>query len=163
MDKDAFHSRFGHLFEHSPWVMERAWAYRPFADPDGLCDAFLQVLASATEDERLALVQAHPRLADKAQMAEGLTDASAAEQVSAGLTALTPDEFRLFHEMNDVYSNRFGFPFVICVRLHDKTAILRVMGKRMKRDRETELAEAIVQVGLIARLRLGLVPWEALA
>jgi 2-oxo-4-hydroxy-4-carboxy-5-ureidoimidazoline decarboxylase len=163
MDKAAFLSRFGHLFEHSPWVVERAWAYRPFADPDALYDAFLQVLADATEEERLALVQAHPRLADKAQIAEGLTADSAAEQASAGLTALTPDEFRLFHGLNNVYSDRLGFPFVICVRLHDKAAILRIMGERVERDRPTELAAAIVQVGLIARMRLGLVPWEALA
>jgi 2-oxo-4-hydroxy-4-carboxy-5-ureidoimidazoline decarboxylase len=160
MDKAAFLARFGHLFEHSPWVVERAWAYGPFADPDALHLAFLRVLAEATEKERLALVRAHPRLADMAQIAEGLTADSAAEQASAGLTALTTAEFQRFHALNDVYSQLFGFPFVICVRLHDKTAILRVMGERVKRDRATELVEAIVQVGVIARLRLDLLPWE---
>lgn len=163
MDKKAFLDRFGHLFEHSPWVVERAWAYRPFADAGALHGAFLRVLAEATEAERLALVQAHPRLADKAQIAEGLTADSAYEQASAGLTALSAAEFRQFHALNASYSDRFGFPFVICVRLHDKAGILRNMGERLERDRATELAEAIVQVGLIARMRLDLVPWEAMA
>jgi 2-oxo-4-hydroxy-4-carboxy-5-ureidoimidazoline decarboxylase len=163
MDKVAFVSRFGHLFEHSPWVVERAWGLGPFADPEALNGAFLRVLTGATEAERLALVRAHPRLADKAQIAEGLTADSASEQASAGLTALTPEEFQRFHALNDVYSQLFGFPFVICVRLHDKASILRTMAERIKRDRAAELAEAIIQIGLIARMRLGLLPWEALA
>jgi 2-oxo-4-hydroxy-4-carboxy-5-ureidoimidazoline decarboxylase len=163
MDKVAFITRFGHLFEHSPWVVERAWAYGPFADPDALHSGFLRVLSDASENERLALVRAHPRLADKAQIADGLTADSAAEQASAGLTALTGEEFQRFHALNDVYSQLFGFPFVVCVRLHDKAGILRLMAERVKRDRATELAEAIVQVGLIARMRLDLTPWEAMA
>ena len=129
MDREAFVSRFGHLFEHSPWVVERAWAHGPFADPAALHLAFLRVLADATDRERLALVRAHPRLADKAQIVEGLTADSAAEQASAGLTALTPEEFQRFHALNDVYSQLFGFPFVVCVHLHDKAAILRLMAR----------------------------------
>jgi 2-oxo-4-hydroxy-4-carboxy-5-ureidoimidazoline decarboxylase len=163
MNKAVFLTRFGHLFEHSPWVVERAWAYGPFVDPDALHAAFLRVLGETTEAEQLALVRAHPRLADKVQIAEGLTADSAAEQGSAGLTALTPDEFYRFNRLNDLYSDRFGFPFVICVRLHDKVAILRIMGERLDRDGAVELAEAVTQVGLIVRLRLDLVAWETMA
>ena len=154
-DRDRFLATYGHLFEHSPWVVERAWNLRPFADAAVLLAAFLAVVEAATPAERLALVQAHPELADKAAIAEGLTEASASEQASAGLDRLTPAEFAEFQALNRAYRDRFGFPFIVCVRLHDKAGILSEMRRRLERDRETELAEAIIQVGLIVRLRLG--------
>jgi len=161
VDKTGFLDLFGHLFEYSPWVVERAWNRRPFADADALHAAFMMALAEAAPAERLALIQSHPRLADKAAIAEGLTADSAAEQASAGLTALTPEEFSSFHALNAAYDSRFGFPFVICVRLHDKAGILAAMTQRLQRDPRTELNEAITQVGLISRLRLDLIPWPA--
>ncbi len=78
--RDRFLATYGHLFEHSPWVVERAWASRPFADAAALHAAFLDVLDRADPAERLALVRAHPELADKAAIAEGLTEASAANR-----------------------------------------------------------------------------------
>jgi 2-oxo-4-hydroxy-4-carboxy-5-ureidoimidazoline decarboxylase len=158
MDRARFLKTYGHLFEHSPWVIERAWARAPFGGPDRLHAAFMAVLSDATDAEQLALVRAHPKLADKAAIAEGLTESSAAEQASAGLTALTPAEFEEFHTLNAQYDDRFGFPFVICVRMHDKAGLLAAMRARLDSDFETELAEAIHQVGLISRLRLDQIP-----
>jgi 2-oxo-4-hydroxy-4-carboxy-5-ureidoimidazoline decarboxylase len=160
MDKAGFMDIYGHLFEHSPWVVERAWALSPLGGPDKLHAAFMAVLADATQDERLAVLRAHPKLADKAAIAEGLTESSAAEQASAGLTALTPEEFETFHSLNAAYDQRFGFPFVICVRLHTRTGILGAMRARLNSDFETEIAEGIYQVGLISRIRLDQIPAE---
>ena len=154
-DRNRFLSVYGHLFEHSPWVVERAWALGPFADAKALHAAFLQVVEQADAAERLSLVRAHPQLADKAAIAAGLTASSASEQSSAGLDRLTAAEFQAFHALNRAYQQRFGFPFIICVRLHDKTGILAAMRDRLVRAPDDELAEALVQVGLIARLRLG--------
>jgi len=142
------------LFEHSPWVVERAWSKRPFADRAALHAAFMAVLEAASEDERLALVRAHPQLADKAAIAAGLTAESASEQAGAGLDRLTPEEFAQFHAYNRAYLDRFGFPFIVCVRLHDKAGILELMRRRLEGERDAELIEAILQVGLISRLRL---------
>lgn len=152
--RTKFISRFGHLFEHSPWVVERAWEQHPAETLDGLHEAFLAVLTSASREEQLRVLQAHPRLADKAAVAVGLTADSAAEQASAGLDQLTPAEHARFHRLNDTYEARFGFPFIICVRLHDKAAILDAMERRLQRSHETEFSEALAQVGLISRLRL---------
>ena len=152
--RGEFIATYGHLFEHSPWVVERAWLSHPFKDAAGLHRAFLDVLEQADPDERLALVRAHPELADKAAVAAGLTEASSAEQASAGLDRLTEAEYADFHALNRAYRTRFGFPFIICVRLHDKAGILAEMGRRLQRAPETELTEALAQVGSIVRLRL---------
>ena len=154
MDKERFLRVYGHLFEHSPWVVERAWAGHPFEDAEDLHAAFMTAIAAAEAPLRLGLVRAHPQLADKAAIAEGLTASSAAEQASAGLDQLTPAEYESFHALNRAYMDRFGFPFIICVRLHDKAGILAAMRSRLPRSPEEELAEAIRQVGLISRLRL---------
>ncbi|CAN7362805.1 2-oxo-4-hydroxy-4-carboxy-5-ureidoimidazoline decarboxylase [Phenylobacterium sp. LjRoot225] len=146
-----FVARLGFLFEHSPWVVERAARRRPFAD---LHAGLMQVVAEAADDERLALVRAHPELAGKAAVDRTLTAASTAEQASAGLDRLTQAEFDRFHALNTAYRERFGFPFVICVRKTDKAGILAAMERRLAHDREAELAAALAEVGEIVKLRL---------
>jgi 2-oxo-4-hydroxy-4-carboxy-5-ureidoimidazoline decarboxylase len=139
------------IFEHSLWVEARADA-RP-SSGDRHCDLMAVVRAAAAE-EQLALIRAHPELAGKAAIDGGLTDCSAAEQASAGLDRLTPAEFDRFHALNAAYRDKFGFPFVICVRLTDKAGILAAMESRLANDRDTEIATAIEQIGEIVRLRL---------
>lgn len=151
LSHEQFMARYGHVFEHSPWVVERAAAHRPFADLHG---AMMQVLDDASSEERLALIRAHPELAGKAAMAGELTADSAAEQSSAGLDRLSAQEYALFHERNSAYHEKFGFPFVICVKLTDKAGILEAMHQRLGNGPEDEIAAAIAEIGKIARLRL---------
>lgn len=153
-DGAQFTALYSRLFEHSPWVAERAWEYRPFADGEALHAALMRVLNEAGADERLGLLLAHPELADKTAIAAGLTEDSAAEQSSAGLDRLNPVEFDEFHGLNRAYRERFGFPFIICVKRHDKASILAAMRRRLDSGREAELDEALAQVGLISRFRL---------
>ena len=153
-DRDRFLAAYGQLFDHSPWVVERAWDKRPFADAKALHCAFLRVIAEATPDERSALARAHPELADKVAMAQGLTASSAKEQASAGLDRLSPADYETFHALNRAYRDKHGFPFIICVKLNDRASILAAMRIRLERDSEAELDEAMTQVGLISRLRL---------
>jgi len=153
-DYTEFMAAYGHLFDHSPWVAERAWTHAPFADAKALHGAILQVLASASEDERLALARAHPELADKLAIAEGLTEDSAKEQASAGLDRLSPEEYDVFSGLNRAYRDKFGFPFIICVKLNDRASILAAMRRRLDHTAPQELDEAMTQVGLIGQLRL---------
>jgi 2-oxo-4-hydroxy-4-carboxy-5-ureidoimidazoline decarboxylase len=139
------------LFEHSPWVEARADARPPSGDRHV---DLMAVIAEASDAERLALIRAHPELAGKAAIDGTLTDASAAEQASAGLDRLTPAEYARFHALNTAYAERFGFPFVICVRRTDKAGILAAMERRLTHDRDAEVATAIAEIGEIARLRL---------
>jgi 2-oxo-4-hydroxy-4-carboxy-5-ureidoimidazoline decarboxylase len=139
------------LFEHSPWVEARADA-RP-SSGDRHAD-LMAVLREATSEEKLTLIRAHPELAGKAVIDGNLTEASAAEQASAGLDRLTPAEFERFHALNAAYREKFGFPFIICVRLTDKAGILAAMERRLANDRDAEIATALDEIGQIVRLRL---------
>ena len=139
------------LFEHSPWVEARADA-RP-SSGDRHAD-LMAVVQDAAPEEQLALIRAHPELAGKAAVDGSLTQASAAEQASAGLDRLTQAEFDRFHALNTAYREKFGFPFIICVRLTDKAGILAAMERRLANDRDTEITTALEQIGEIVRLRL---------
>jgi 2-oxo-4-hydroxy-4-carboxy-5-ureidoimidazoline decarboxylase len=139
------------LFEHSPWVEARADA-RP-SSGDRHAD-LMTVVHDASPEEQLALIRAHPELAGKAAVDGTLTQASAAEQASAGLDRLTQAEFDRFHALNTAYRDKFGFPFIICVRLTDKAGIFAAMESRLASNRDAEIAEALRQIGEIVRLRL---------
>ncbi len=157
MDRDTFVARFGGIFEHSPWIAERAFDLElgPAHDSAvGLHNALARMFRSATEAERLGVLTAHPDLAGKLAAAKRLTAESTAEQASAGLDALTDAERAEFTALNDAYVARHGFPFIIAVRDYDKAGILDAFRRRIDNDRETEFAEAARQVERIAALRL---------
>lgn len=139
------------LFEHSPWVEARADARGSSGNRHV---DLMAVVHDASAEEKLALLYAHPELAGKAAIDRTLTKASAAEQASAGLDRLNEEEFARFHALNAAYRERFGFPFIICVRLTDKAGILAAMEARLANGRESEIGAAIAQIGEIVRLRL---------
>ncbi len=157
MDQAAFVTAFGGIFEHSPWIAERAWALELGPTHDtarGVHAALARIFRRATEAERLGVLQAHPDLAGKLAAAKRLTAESTAEQASAGLDALTDAERAQFTALNTAYTDKHGFPFIIAVRDHDKASILRAFERRIDHDRATEFAEACRQVERIAELRL---------
>ncbi len=146
-----FIARFGHLFEHSPWVVERTAARAPFADGATLHSALMETVTQASPAEQLALIRAHPELGARAVP---LTQASDSEQAGAGLKALSQAEFERFAVLNEAYRHKFGFPFIICVRMHSKTKIFNIMVRRLENDPATEHAQALFEIGHITRLRL---------
>jgi 2-oxo-4-hydroxy-4-carboxy-5-ureidoimidazoline decarboxylase len=150
-DKEAFVARHAALFEHSPWVVERAAEALPFTDVHA---GLMAAVYAASPEEQLTLIRAHPELAGKAAVDRTLTKASTAEQASAGLDRLTSAEFDRFHALNAAYRDRFDFPFIICVRLTDKAGILAAMKQRLGNPRDIEIATALDQIGEIVRLRL---------
>lgn len=152
---DDFARRFGFLFEHSPWIVVAASRRRPFKSFAVMHSELMSVVSSAGQATQMALLRAHPRLADKLAIASGMTRESILEQASGGLDRLTPVEFATFHELNVSYSDRFRFPFIIAVRLAGgKTEILKAMQARLLNDRETEFRSALTEVGKIVELRL---------
>jgi OHCU decarboxylase len=148
---------FGGVFEHSPWIAERAHALElgPAHDTAiGVHSALTRAFRAASPDERLGVLTAHPDLAGKLAAAKRLTPESTAEQAGAGLDSLTDAERARFTELNDAYQSKFGFPFIIAVRDNDKASILAAFQSRIANDRDTEFATACKQVERIARLRL---------
>lgn len=153
-DESGFIDALGDVFEHSPWLVARASAGRPFASRDALLAALLAIMAAASEDEKLALIRAHPDLAGKAARAGDLTDHSTSEQASAGLDRLSDDEYDRFSRLNDAYKAAFGFPFIIAVRDHDKDSILAAFESRLNNSATQEIDEAIRNIGRIVSLRV---------
>ncbi len=157
MDRATFTARFGGIFEHSPWIADRAWAIElgPAHDTAaGLHNALARAFRSASRAERLGVLTAHPDLAGKLAAAKRLTAESTAEQASAGLDALTDAERIEFTELNNAYTARHGFPFIIAVRDNTKATILDAFRRRLEQDNEVEFDEACRQVERIAELRL---------
>jgi OHCU decarboxylase len=154
LGREAFVERFGPLFEHSSWVAADAWSDRPFSDKDELFEALRSAMYSAPMERKLALIRAHPDLAGRAAIEGTLTRSSKREQASAGLDRLTPDEYEAFTRLNAAYRERFGFPFVVCVREHTKESILRVAAERLEHTRDEEVRVALEEIAKIARLRL---------
>jgi OHCU decarboxylase len=157
MDLQHFVARFGSIFEHSPWIAERAWALElgPAHDcATGLHNALARAFRVASGDERLAVLRLHPDLAGKLAAAKRLTRESTQEQSSAALDALTDAERATFQELNAGYVAKHGFPFIIAVRDHTKASILSAFATRTRNDTKTEFATACTQVERIAELRL---------
>jgi len=154
MTADEFVRALGGVFEHSPWIAERAFAARPFASVDALHAAMSDAVNGAGREAQAALLRAHPELAGKEAQAGELTRDSKAEQAAAGLTALTREELGRVSELNRRYRAKFAFPFIIAVRRHTKDGILREFERRLELDPETELANGLAQVFAITRLRL---------
>ncbi len=154
LDHATFMARIGSVFEHSPWVADRAWAARPFDGVDGLHQAMMRVVQAASADEQLALLRAHPDLAGKAARAGTLTADSSQEQAGVGLDRLSEAEYVRFDRLNTAYRETFGFPFIVAVKRHTKDSILAAYETRLKNDRATEIKTALAEVGLITRFRL---------
>jgi 2-oxo-4-hydroxy-4-carboxy-5-ureidoimidazoline decarboxylase len=142
------------IFEHSPWVAERVAAQRPFGSLDALHGAMVAAMWAASDDEKLALLRAHPELAGKEAEAGTLTQHSTGEQDSVGLTRLSPDEKRQIGQLNAAYRARHGFPFIIAVKLRTKRQIFAAFERRLNNDPAEEFVTALAEVGRIARIRL---------
>jgi 2-oxo-4-hydroxy-4-carboxy-5-ureidoimidazoline decarboxylase len=152
--KPEFVQAVGQVYENSPWVAERALARRPFATVAALFDAMAAAVASASDEEKLALIRSHPDLAGRAARADDLTESSREEQGALGLNRLSPAEYDRFEKLNEAYARKFGFPFVICVRRQTRDALLDAFESRLSNDPKQERATALKEIDLIARLRL---------
>lgn len=153
--EDDFVCAVGPVYEHSPHFAQRAAAHRPFADADHLRHALQQEVNHAPEEEKLALIQAHPDLVGRAV----LTAESQGEQAAAGLTDLSAEEVEAFRRHNAAYREKFGFPFIICARMNKKDAILEAFPRRLQNDAATEKKAALDEIHKIAALRLHDILW----
>ncbi|HSI42507.1 MAG TPA: 2-oxo-4-hydroxy-4-carboxy-5-ureidoimidazoline decarboxylase [Xanthobacteraceae bacterium] len=153
-DPAAFVHALEDMFEHAPWVAERALHRRPFATVAALHAAMMAAVESLPEAEKVAFIRCHPDLAGKAARAGTIAPASVSEQASLGLDRLSEEEYQRFERLNTAYAERFGFPFVICVRRQTRDAVLDAFERRLGNDRPAELAAALAEIGFITRLRL---------
>jgi len=149
-DQQGFVEAVGSIWEHSPWVAEQTWSKRPFSNIDELFSTMENEVETAPMQKKLDLLNAHPDLGGKVKM----TDESVSEQKGAGLDQLSEEEHAEFLSLNKQYTDKFGFPFIIAVKGHNKDSIKASMKERIDNDRETELNTALREIYKIARFRL---------
>jgi 2-oxo-4-hydroxy-4-carboxy-5-ureidoimidazoline decarboxylase len=154
LDRDAFVVALDGIWEHSPWVAERCWDARPFADVGALHAAMVSVVDQASDAEKLALIKAHPELAGRAAIRGELTAESRQEQGGVGLDRCSPEEFARLTDLNARYNATFGHPFIIAVRGHTRASIIEAFASRLGNSPEAERAECLAQIARIALLRL---------
>lgn len=156
--RDDFIATFGGVFEHSPFIAERAFDAGAISEPltvSSVHAALAEQFRKASAAERLGVLRAHPDLAGRLAVAGELTMESRREQSGAGLDRLSPEQFARFTDINSTYTEKFGFPFIIAVTGLTKEDILAAFEARIANDRETEFSTACTQVEKIARIRLG--------
>jgi 2-oxo-4-hydroxy-4-carboxy--5-ureidoimidazoline (OHCU) decarboxylase len=131
------------IFERAPVLATRVRGN----DPASIVASARSELARMTEDERIAVLNAHPRIgADPAS----LSALSRREQGGGADTATSRD----LAALNDEYERRFGFRFVVFVDGRSKAEIVPVFRERLRRTREDELATGIDEFLAITRDRL---------
>ena len=149
----SFVAALGEVFEHAPWVAEATATGRPYPTVTALHDAMMQAVRRATPERQLDFIAGHPALGSRVKRAD-LTDHSQSEQGGLGLDRLSAEEFERFNRLNTAYREKFGFPFIVCVRRHTRDSILRHFERRLVHDAGAEREAALHEIGLITRLRL---------
>ncbi len=156
MKGDAFVERYGGIYEHSPWVAERVQSLLDDAgvETEVLARLMADCVDNAASEKQLELIRAHPDLAGKAQVAGALTADSSEEQSRAGLDQCTAAQFEQFQNLNALYKEKFGFPFIMAVRESSRVEILEAFAARLENDYNAEFETALHEIHKIARLRL---------
>jgi 2-oxo-4-hydroxy-4-carboxy-5-ureidoimidazoline decarboxylase len=154
MDQKSFEQLLEGIYEHSPWIVQRAYALKPFKDIDDLATRMQNIVLNASTEEQLNLIRAHPELAGKAAIKKELTVDSNREQSGAGLDQCSPEEFEKLSYLNTAYNRKFGFPFILAVKGHNRLSIIEAFSERLNNPYDVEFRECIYQIGLIAKFRL---------
>lgn len=135
-------------FERVPWLLrELEGLVSPHNAPEMIVNKAREVISLSSEDKRIAILDAHPRIgADPAK----LQGESRREQ-QGHTDSATLDELR---RLNDEYEARFGFRFVVFVNGRLNERLIPVMRARLQHTREEELATGIEEYLAITRVRL---------
>ena len=150
MTKEEFVGKVGWVFEHSPWIAEKAWESRPFPSREALLQTMITVVQKAEASAQLQLLRAHPDLGTRLK----ITIASQKEQAGAGLDQLSKEEYEELASLNQRYVEAFGFPFIMAVKGQSKESILSAMKERIHHSVEEECSRALQEVYKIAAFRL---------
>ena len=157
MSESTFVSTFADIYEHSPWIAEQTFAQGIHHQHNVIANlhtTMQNILEQASQDRKLALINAHPDLAGKAAVEGQLTVSSTNEQAGAGIDQCTSEEFALFNQLNHDYKEKFDFPFIMAVKGSKKDLILAAFKQRIHHSIEQEFEQAIYEINKIALFRL---------
>jgi len=115
----------------------------PYGSPAALVDQMRALLPTLSDEEKVATLNAHPRIGEDRRR---LSSLSLEEQG----TEVLPELGRL----NVEYERRFGFRFVVFVNRRPKSEIVEVLRQRLRRSRHEEMDEGLRAIVDIAADRL---------
>ncbi len=153
MSQREFVDLLGAIFEETPAIAQQAYTAKPFASLTDLHQAMVAVVEEMPRPQQIALIQAHPELANKAKMAK-MAEASVQEQKNAGLSQLSASDYERFQALNSAYQEKFDFPFVIAVKGHNKDSIVAALEDRLGNEKEEEIGRSLKEIEKITRFRL---------
>lgn len=150
-----FHTIFENVVESWPEAAIFCSAMLPFKSFELMITTFENYLQRLSDENKLRILRLHPDLAGKLLDTQQLTEESSVEQAFAGLDKLSLEDKKRLTTFNEKYKQKFGMPFVICVREASKfEAILKGVTERINNRPEMELNIGIGEVKKICRLRI---------
>ena len=139
MTQSEFIDLLGSIYAHTPWVAATAFEQIPFESHEDLIFTFKAIVEDANEETKLSLIRAHPDLGNKLIHTSEITHDSTQEQLD---------------HLNAAYLDKFGFPFIICVKHHTYAQVLAAFTSRFENSHEKEILQALHQIHLIAQLKI---------
>ena len=112
-----------------------------------------QLLAELSEAEQIAVINAHPRIGERAEQVRTQSAASYREQ-GYDRDDTPSDALVRLARLNEEYEQKFGFRFVVFVNGRSKAAIVPVLEARLRGARAEELQTALADIVAIAEDRL---------
>ena len=146
MPPDAITGRLAAVFERAPGL---AAALRNAEDdtPRSIIAKARGAIERMSEDERIAVLDAHPRIgADAASLSLRSRREQGASADAATLSELA--------ELNDAYEKKFGFRFVVFLAGRSKHEIVPVLRARLANARDAELKTGLDEFLAISLDRL---------
>jgi 2-oxo-4-hydroxy-4-carboxy-5-ureidoimidazoline decarboxylase len=141
------------LFEGATPLVARLQAESPFASDGAMLARARQILAELGEAEQIAVINAHPRIGERAERVQAQS-AHAFREQGYDRDDTPPAVFRELARLNEAYERKFGFRFVVFVNRRPKTALVPVLEARLLRSRAEELQTALADIVAIAAHRL---------
>lgn len=135
------------------WVAEMM-ARRPFASTGGLLTAAAEVWEGLDPSDFLEAFTHHPRIGERADPRAGTDTGRAWSVEEQARAAAAPDHAATLQALNQEYTARFGYIFIICATGKSASQILAALRARLPHSPEAELPIAAAEQAQITRLRL---------
>lgn len=140
------------LFEGAEPLVDRLAADGPFASGQAMIARAREILATLSEPEQIAVINAHPRIGEKPERV--LAQSAIAFREQGYERDVTPPEILLrLARLNEEYEQKFGFRFVVFVNRRPKEALVPLLEARLRGTRDEERATALREILAIAHDR----------
>lgn len=146
-------SAFERLFEGATPLVERLRAEAPFASDAAMLVRARQIVFELGEAEQIAVINAHPRIGERAERVRDQSALSFKEQ-GYDRDHTPPDVFLRLARLNEEYEQKFGFRFVVFVNRRSKEALVPVLEARLRGSRDEERTTALHAILAIAEDRV---------